>query len=117
MMMILQIVLFTVLCAVAAYFSFKGYNRVYKNIMLGKKADYSDNAAQRFRNMMLIALGQKKMFKNIQPAILHIFIYVGFVITQIELIEVFIDGFTAHHRILFHAVENIAALKAIYVFV
>ena len=56
------------------------------------------------------------MFKNIKPAILHVFIYVGFVITQIELIEVFIDGFTAHHRILFHAVENIPILKAIYVF-
>ena len=117
MITILQIVLFTVLCGVAGFLAFKGYRRVYRNIKLGMKADYSDNPSQRLNNMLLVALGQKKMFKNVIPAILHVFIYVGFIITQIELIEIFIDGFTGNHRIIYHAVENIPALRAFYVFV
>ena len=116
MITILQTVVFIALCGVAGFFAFKGYRRVYKNIMLGKKADYSDNPAQRWSNLLLVALGQKKMFKNIKPAILHVFIYVGFVITQIELIEVFIDGFTGGHRRIYHAVENIPFLRSFYVF-
>ncbi len=116
MITILQIVLFTVLCGVAGFLAFKGYRRVYRNIMLGMKANYSDNPSQRLNNMLLVALGQKKMFKNVIPAILHVFIYVGFVITQIELIEIFIDGFTGSHRIIYHAVENIPFLKGFYVF-
>ena len=116
MITILQTVLFIALCGVAGFFAFKGYRRVYRNIMLGKKADYSDNPAQRWSNLLLVALGQKKMFKNIKPAILHVFIYVGFVITQIELIEVFLDGFTGGHRRIYHAVENIPLLRSFYVF-
>lgn len=84
--------------------------------MLGKSEDFSGSVAERIRSMLLIAFGQKKMFKNVTPAVLHFFIYAGFVITQIELIEIFIDGFTGKHRIIFHAVENIPALRGIYVF-
>ena len=116
MVIILQIVLFIVLCATAGYFAYKGYNRVYNNIMLGKSEDLSGNSSERLRNMLLVAFGQKKMFKNVTPAVLHVFIYVGFVITQIELIEIFIDGLTGSHRIIFHAIENIAALRFLYVF-
>ncbi len=116
MITILQIVLFIALCGIAGFLAFKGYRRVYQNIMLGMKADYSDNPSQRLNNMLLVALGQKKMFKNVIPAILHVFIYVGFVITQIELIEIFIDGLFGTHRIIYHAVENIPALRGVYVF-
>lgn len=116
MLTLIQVVLFIVLCAVSGYFAFKGYSRVYKNIKLGRKEDLNDHVSERLKNMLLVALGQKKMFKNLTPAILHLFIYVGFVITQIELIEVFLDGFTGKHRILFHAVEDISALRSIYVF-
>ncbi len=84
--------------------------------MLGKKEDLTDRPSERLNNMLLVALGQKKMFKNITPAVLHLFIYVGFVITQIELIEIFIDGFTGHHRIIYHAIESIPALRSFYVF-
>ena len=116
MFTILQIVLFIVLCATAGFLAYKGYLRVYKNIMLGKSEDLSGNSSERFKNMLLIAFGQKKMIKNITPAVLHLFIYVGFVITQIELIEVFIDGLTGSHRIVFHAVKDIPALRFLYVF-
>jgi len=116
MFTIIQIVLFIVLCSAAGYFAFKGYYFVYKNIMLGKSEDLSGNSSERLKNLLLIAFGQKKMFKNITPAVLHFFIYAGFVITQIELLEIFIDGLTGSHRIIFHAVENISALRSIYVF-
>lgn len=84
--------------------------------MLGRKEDLTDNPGERLKRMLLIALGQKKMFKNITPAVLHLMIYVGFVITQIELIEIFIDGVTGHHRIIYHVVEGIPALRGLYVF-
>ena len=54
---------------------------------------------KRWKNVLLIAFGQKKMFKNLLPAIFHLFIYVAFLMTQIELIEIVIDGVTGHHRI------------------
>jgi heterodisulfide reductase subunit C len=116
MIVILQTVLFIILSAIAGYLAFRGYRRVYRNIRLGQAENLTDNPSQRWRNMALVAFGQKKMFKNVTPAILHVMIYVGFVITQIELIEIFIDGFTAHHRIIFHAVENIPVLRGSYVF-
>jgi heterodisulfide reductase subunit C len=116
MFTIVQIVLFIALSGVATYFAYKGYSSVYKNIQLGRKEDFSGNTSERLRNVLLVALGQKKMFKNLTPAILHLFIYVGFVITQIELLEIFIDGFTGSHRIIYHAVHDIPVLCALYVF-
>lgn len=111
-----QIYLFVAFVAMAAFYAYKGYARIYKNILLGRSEDLTDNPSQRLSNMLLVALGQKKMFKNMTPAILHLLIYVGFVITQIEIIEIFIDGLTGHHRIIYHAVENIPFLKSFYVF-
>jgi ferredoxin len=116
MAIIIQIVLFIVLCAAAGYYAYKGYHFVYKNVMLGKSENLSDHADVRLKNMLLVAFGQKKMFKNITPAVLHVFIYVGFVITQIELLEIFIDGLTGKHRIIYHAIENIGILRGLYVF-
>lgn len=116
MLTILQVVLFIVLSAVTGYFAFRGYSRIYKNIRLGKKESLSDQPGLRWRNMLLVAFGQKKMFKNMTPAVLHLFIYVGFVITQIELIEVFLDGISGKHRVIYHAVENTDLLRSFYVF-
>jgi heterodisulfide reductase subunit C len=62
--------------------------------------------------MLLVAFGQKKMFNRPIPAILHFIFYVAFIITQIELIEVFIDGFTGSHRFFYHA-----GLGSVYTFV
>lgn len=115
MLTLIQILLFLVVVGAAGYFAYKGYHRVYTNIMLGKNEDYSDQPEKRWKTMLLVALGQKKMFKNMTPAILHLFLYVGFVITQIELLEVFIDGATGSHRAIYHLVENVAFLKFVYV--
>lgn len=74
--------------------------------MMGGPETIHSDTAFRIKSMLLIALGQKKMFKITIPAILHLFIYVAFLVTQIELLEIFIDGLTGHHRIIYHAVEG-----------
>jgi hypothetical protein len=76
--------------------------RVYRNIQLGKAQKLSGDSAQRWKNVLLIALGQQKMFARPISAIMHLFVYLAFLITQIELIEIFIDGFTGNHRFFFH---------------
>lgn len=94
----LQTLLFLVVLALTGWFAWKGYRRVWQNIHLGKPEPIGGNAAERWRNVLLVAFGQQKMFKLTLPAVLHLFIYVAFVITQIELIEIFVDGLTGHHR-------------------
>lgn len=80
-----------------AYFR---YRDVYRNIKMGTPIGEVGDSGQRWKNTFLLAFGQKKMFKNFIPGILHFFIYTAFVITQIELLEIIIDGFTGSHRIL-----------------
>jgi heterodisulfide reductase subunit C len=71
---------------------------VWHNIHLGRPEQVSGDRAKRWRNVALVALGQQKMFKNWLPAVLHLFIYVAFVVTQVELIEIFVDGTFGTHR-------------------
>ncbi len=73
--------------------------KVRRNILLGKEIDRKDHPSQRLKIMTLVALGQKKMFERPIPAILHLFLYTAFVITQIELIEIITDGAVGSHRI------------------
>lgn len=76
---------------------------IVKQIKLGRPANRTDRVGERIKTMLLVAFGQKKMFNRPIPAILHFIFYVAFIITQIELIEVFIDGFTGSHRFFYHA--------------
>lgn len=80
---------------------FFGWNilKIRKNILLGREINRKDNKKERWKIMTLVALGQKKMFQRPIPAFLHLCIYAAFVITQIELIEIFIDGLFGTHRI------------------
>ena len=93
-----QLIFIAVFCIVS-FFAFKSYSRIYKTIRLGKEYNSGASTSERWKNLLLIAFGQKKMFKRWIPAFLHLCIYVAFVITQIELIEIMIDGFTGEHRI------------------
>jgi len=81
-----------------SFFAYK-VNHIRQNIKLGRDIDRSDRKAERWKVMILVALGQKKMFQRPLPALLHLAIYSAFVITQIELIEIFVDGFAGTHRI------------------
>ena len=81
-------------------FSFFGWNvyKVRSNILMGKPLNRSDRKFERLKTMLLVAFGQKKMFQNLLPAILHFFIYAAFVITSTELFEIIFDGLTGNHR-------------------
>jgi len=72
--------------------------KMRSNINLGRDVNRTDNRKERWKTMTLVALGQKKMFSRPIPALLHLAIYAAFVITQIELIEIFIDGIVGSHR-------------------
>src|SRR5690606_38334017 len=69
------------------------------NVHLGHEEALNDQPALRWKNMTLLALGQKKMFKRPIPALLHLFVYVGFVIINIEIVEIIVDGLMGQHRI------------------
>ena len=75
-------------------------SKIYRNIKLGRSANFSDNASERLKTMLLVAFGQKKMFKRPIPALLHLFVYVGFCIINIEMLEIVIDGLFGTHRVL-----------------
>ncbi len=94
----IQQILFAIVAIAVFGFVFDRYSKIYRNIMLGTAYDHGGNEATSIKNMMLVAFGQKKMFKRIVPAILHMFVYVAFLITQIELIEILVDGFFGKHR-------------------
>jgi len=72
---------------------------IRKNILLGKEADYSDNPSERWKNVFLLAFGQKKMFRNPFVAVLHFFVYAGFIIINIEILEIILDGVLGTHRL------------------
>lgn len=95
----LQQLVFIVVTLLALGFAFFQFNRIRQNILLGKDETIEGDVGQRVKNVMLVAFGQKKMFKQWIPALLHFFIYAAFLITQVELIEILIDGFTGQHRV------------------
>ena len=88
-----------VIVTVIAFFLFgKKIGSIRKNILLGKDINLNDQPSKRWRNVFLLALGQKKMFRNPLVAVLHLIVYVGFIIINIELLEIIVDGITGGHR-------------------
>jgi heterodisulfide reductase subunit C len=83
-----------------ASFGFFAWNigKIRSNIFLGREVNRTDNKSERWKVMTLVALGQKKMFARPIPAMLHMALYAAFVITQIELIEIIVDGASGSHR-------------------
>ena len=73
--------------------------KLVRNIKLGKDLDRSDNKLERWKNMARIALGQSKMVSRPIAGFLHIVVYIGFVVINIEVLEIIIDGLFGTHRI------------------
>lgn len=94
----MQQAIFAVIAIITFGIAFRKYREVYNNIMLGKQDPVEGDRGQRMKNMLMIALGQKKMFKRPLAAVMHLFIYVAFLFTQVELIEIFVDGLFGQHR-------------------
>jgi heterodisulfide reductase subunit C len=91
-------IIFILIVGTAFYFAFRHFSKIKRNIFLGKHEKITGDSGTRLKNMFLVAFGQKKMFKRFIPAIFHLFIYVAFLFTQIELIEIFMDGLGGIHR-------------------
>src|ERR1700676_1920495 len=98
-MHLVQQIAFILLSVTAIWIFSRNALRIRKNILLGKEEDYSDQPAKRWRNVLLLAFGQKKMFRNPLVAILHFFVYAGFIIINIEVLEIVLDGILGKHRL------------------
>ena len=109
-MQIAQQILFILISGIAIWLFTKKIKEISRNIRLGRDEDFSDNPGKRWSNVLLLAFGQKKMFRNPLVAVLHFFVYAGFVIINIEVLEIVLDGIFGTHRMF------AASLGIFYIF-
>ncbi len=93
-------IIFIILLASGAFLFYKNVAKIRRNILLGKEVNRNDQSTERWKLMSLVAIGQSKMVVRPVAGIMHILVYVGFVIINIEVIEIMIDGIFGTHRIL-----------------
>jgi heterodisulfide reductase subunit C len=91
-------IIFAIVLIIGVGFFVKNIKKIIRNIKLGQDVNRTDNVSARWKNMALIAFGQKKMFTRPIPALLHFTLYAAFIITQIELLEIIVDGLFGTHR-------------------
>ena len=92
-------ILFVIALVLGIGYFTKNVKKLIRNIRLGKDVDRSDNKSERLNNMIRIALGQSKMVRRPIAGFLHVIVYVGFIIINIEVLEIIIDGIFGTHRI------------------
>ncbi len=104
----LQPFIFILVAAGSLGMAYRSFSLIRRNIRLGREAEPSTGwrSGQAWRNVLLIAFGQRKMFKKWLPAVLHLFVYVAFLLTQVELLEIFADGITGRHRVFSEALGS-----------
>lgn len=90
--------IFLLLLVSASYLFARNIGRIRRNILLGKDADYSDQKEKRWKIMAKVALGQSKMVVRPIAGFLHILVYIGFVLINIEVLEIVVDGILGTHR-------------------
>lgn len=93
------------LIAGIGYFAFN-VKKLIRNIKVGHHVDVNDNTSQRWKNMAMIALGQTKMVRRPIAGILHVIVYLGFVVINIEVLEIMLDGLFGTHR-MFHSIGSL----------
>ena len=93
-------IIFLVVFLLAITFFIRNLNRIIANIKLGREIDRSDRPIDRWKNMFRVAMGQSKMTRRPVAGILHIIVYLGFLIINIEVIEIVVDGVFGSHRYL-----------------
>ena len=98
MIEILPNIIFSFLLVISLGFFGRNIKKLIRVINLGKPVDRSDNPAKRLSNMIRIALGQSKMVTKPISGALHVIVYLGFIIINIEVLEILIDGITGSHR-------------------
>jgi heterodisulfide reductase subunit C len=107
--MLSQLIFSVILAAAIIIFS-KNARKIRRNILLGRETDRTDNPALRWKTMLKVALGQSKMAKRPVAAILHLFVYIGFVIINIEVLEIMVDGIFGSHRVFSQSLGNLYGL-------
>src|SRR5580704_10026653 len=98
MALLQQIVFVLVLALAIGLFAVK-IRRIRRNILLGRDEPYTDQPGRRWKNVLLLAFGQRKMFRNPLVAVMHFVIYAGFVIINLEVLEIALDGILGTHRL------------------
>ena len=93
--------IFSIIFFGSCFLFYRNINIIIRNIYLGKDPGKFEQSKERWKQVFFIAFGQKKMFKKPLVAILHLVVYLGFVIINIEIIEIILDGILNTHRILF----------------
>ena len=113
--MIFSILIFSILLFSAGGFFYLQAKKVRRNILLGRDTTRNDMKGERVKTMLRVAFGQSKMGSRPVAAIMHLFIYVAFLITQIELLEIIIDGISGGHRRIWHLAHD-TFLAGLYTF-
>ncbi len=91
--------IFLIILIATGFFLIRRVKFLRRNILLGKPEARNDQPGKRWKTMLLVAFGQQKMFKRFIPAFLHFFVYVGFLVINLEVLEFAIDGIVGTHRI------------------
>lgn len=97
-MLTLSSLFFTVVLAIGIGVFVRNAKKIRRNILLGQPIDRSDNPSDRWKNMGLIAFGQSKMVRRPVAGFLHLIVYLGFIIINIEVLEIITDGLFGTHR-------------------
>ena len=98
-MEIFQQILFSVALAVTVWYIAKRIKLIARAINLGRPENRFDHADERLKTMLLVAFGQKKMFTNLLVGVMHFVIYAGFIIINLEILEIILDGILGTHRL------------------
>lgn len=98
-MQLVSQILFVLLAAAAVWIFARKVSAIRRNINLGRAEELSDNPGARWRNTLLLALGQRRMFDKPLVAFLHLIVYAGFVIINVEILEIVLDGIFGTHRL------------------
>jgi heterodisulfide reductase subunit C len=99
MMNFLPNIIFAIILVTGVAYFARNVKKLIRNIKLGREVDVNDNKAQRWKNMARIALGQSKMVVRPVAGLMHIIVYIGFVIINIEVLEIILDGLLGTHRL------------------
>ncbi len=92
-------ILFIVILGLAVYVFAQKVSRIKRNIQLGRDQKIGGDPNQRWQNVVMLALGQQKMFKKPLVALLHLIVYAGFIIINTEILEIILDGILGTHRL------------------
>lgn len=98
-MQIVQQIVFILLASFAIWLFAKNISIIRRNILLGKDEYLGDHPSLRWKNLLLLAFGQKKMFRNPLVAFMHLIVYAGFIIINLEVLEIVLDGILGTHRL------------------